>query len=145
MSDKLKYELLDFAARLCAVLPPLISTLCYFPVWIEQSPGATFSGMTLVIVFVCMIPFWRKIVGFAKNFTSTAMPVFWLVIFAIFMVLKEIVDKFIFISLFGLAGSLLSMGVCIFRNKFAPKKEKTSDTSEDDEEDNNEDGDVNDE
>lgn len=134
MSNKLKYELLDFAARLCAVLPPLISTLCFFPTWVEQSPGATFSGTTLVIVLICMIPFWKKIVGLAKNFTSTAMPVLWLVIFAVFMVLKEIVDKFVYISLFGLAGSLLSMGVCMIRNKYAPKKKKASDADAENEE-----------
>ena len=130
MSNRVKYELLDFFARLCAVLPPLIATLYFFPEWIEKSPGATFSGTTLVVILVCMIPFWRKLLGLAKNFTSTAMPVFWLVVFAVFMVLKDIVDKFIYISLFGLIGSLISMGICVFRNKYGIKTEKASDSDE---------------
>ena len=130
MSNRVKYELLDFFARLCAVLPPLIATLYFFPEWIEKSPGATFSGTTLVVILVCMIPFWRKILGLAKNFTSTAMPVFWLVVFAIFMVLKEIVDKFVYISIFGLIGSLISMGICVLRNKYNVQDKNGMDTFE---------------
>lgn len=128
MSNRVKYELLDFLARLCAVLPPLIATLYFFPEWIEKSPGATFSGTTLVVILVCMIPFWRKLLGLAKNFTSTAMPVFWLVVFAIFMVLKEIVDKFVYISIFGLIGSLISMGICVLRNKYNVQDKNGMDT-----------------
>ncbi|MBO7310579.1 MAG: hypothetical protein J6U86_04225 [Clostridia bacterium] len=138
MSNKLKYELLDIFARFCAVLPPLVATLYFFPEWIEKSPGATFSGTTLVIALICMIPFWKKLFDFAKNFTSTAMPVFWLVVFAVFMILKEIVDKFIYISLLGLLGSLISMGVCFWRNKYDTNKKMNNDDEDMIEENDNE-------
>lgn len=130
MSRKLKYELLDFLARVCAVVPPLAGTLYFFPAWVEESPHATFSGTVLVLVLVCMIPFWKKILGVTKNFTATAMPVFWIVLFAVFMILKEIVAQFVYISLFGLAGSVLSMGVCFFRNRYAPPSDNINEEKE---------------
>lgn len=120
MSNRAKYELLDFAARLCAVLPPLIATFYFFPEWVKTSPTATFSGTALVACLICMVPFWKKILAVGKNFTSASMPVFWLVIFAMFMVLKEIVDKVVIISLLGFCGSLLSISICFFRNKYKP-------------------------
>ena len=127
MSDRFKYEAWDFFARLCAVLPPLGTTLYFFPEWIERSPRATFSGMLVVWVLVCMIPFWKKIVSLAKEFTSTAMPVFWLISFVLMLVLKDIIDRFAYIALFGFIGSLISMVVCgVFRNKYAGSAQKGS-------------------
>jgi O-antigen/teichoic acid export membrane protein len=125
MSNRAKYELLDFAARVCAVLPPLIATFYFFPEWVQKSPSATFSGTALVVCLICMIPFWKKIFEVGKNFTSASMPIFWLVLFAVVMVLKEIVDKFVIISLLGFCGSLLSISICFFRNKYKPSESTT--------------------
>ena len=131
VSNKVKYELLDWTARICAALPPIIAAFYYFPEWIDQSPSATFSGMLLVVMLVSMVPFWKKIAGAAKKITVTSMPIFWLVAFAIFWSLKEIIDKFVFISLFGFAGSLLSMVICFFRNRYkTPEMEKENEVND---------------
>lgn len=124
MSDRLKYCLLDISARLCAVLPPLGATVYFFPSWVKSSAGATFSGTALVLIFLCMIPFWRKFVQLAEGLTETAVPVLWLAVFAISMILKNIIDKFIVISLFGLVGSAVSMAVCSFRNRYVKHGER---------------------
>ena len=118
MSNRMKYELWDFAARLCAVIPPLASSLFFFPEWLRQSPKATFSGTFLIACLVCMIPFWKKLMTVGKSLSGTSMPVFWLVVFGVFFMLKEIVDKVIYISLFGLIGSVISIGVCCIRNRY---------------------------
>ncbi len=127
MSDRMKYELWDFLARLCAVIPPLGATLFFFPEWIEQSPRATFSGMLLVATLICMVPFWKKILQISKSFSSTSMPVFWIILFAVFFVVRDIVDRIMYISLFGLLGSGISMAVCIMRNKYAYALSKETD------------------
>lgn len=120
MSDRFKYGLLDIAARFCAVLPPLGATVYFFPAWIEKSAGATFSGTALVLIFLCMIPFWKKTVRLAEGLTETGVPVLWLVIFAVSVILKNIIDKFVVISIFGLTGSVISMAVCAVRNRYVP-------------------------
>lgn len=126
MSNKLKYEMWDIAARLCACVFPLGASLYFFPEWLDSSPRATFSGMLLVAVLVCMIPFWKKLVSITKSLSSTSMPVFWLIVFAVFFCLREILDKMIYISIFGLIGSAVSMGICIIRNKYGENSDKES-------------------
>ncbi len=122
MSDRAKYTLWDFAARLCAAVPPLGATLRCFPEWLENSPRATVSGMLLVSVFVCMVPFWKKLKGLAGELSQTCAPVLWLALFFIFFTLKDIVDKMVFISLFGMLGSSVSMLLCRIRNRYGAER-----------------------
>ena len=118
MSHRVKYQLWDIAARTCAVLPPIGCSLYFFPAWVEESAGCTLSGITVLTVLVCMIPFWKKLRSFAKTLFSTSMPVFWLILFGVFYCLRFIADSIMYISLAGLGGSVISMLVCIKRNKY---------------------------
>ena len=133
MSDRVKYHLIDILARLCAAIPPFAATLYFFPVWIKQSSHATLSGTVVAAFLVCMIPFWKKIFEAAKDFslTNTSMLVFWLIIFAVFFALREIVNQMIYISLWGLVGAFISAGVCVFRNRFAESKNTDSEKETD--------------
>lgn len=117
MSPKNKYRMLDITARLCAVCPPLIATFYYFPEWIATSERATFSGMALVAILVCMIPFWKLFFNGLRKLTATSMPVFWLIMFALLFIVKEIIDKAIYVSLFGFAGSVASMVLFAYAKK----------------------------
>ena len=118
LSNKLKYESLDISARILSALPPFFTTLHYFPLWIEESPGATFSGVAVLSFIVCMVPMWRKVADLKKFIFSASMPVFWIIIFALFYFLAEIARSMIMISLAGLAGSLLSIPLILWRNKY---------------------------
>lgn len=133
MSDRVKYELWDILARFGAVLPPLGATLYFFPEWVQKSSGATFSGMLVVMALVLMIPFWRKIFSSLKNFTLTnaSMPIFWLVFCGVFFALQHIVDRMIYIGIFGLIGSMISIVICIKRNQYRPPTETTSNDRKD--------------
>lgn len=126
MSNRVKYVLLDIAARLCAAVPPFLATMYFFPVWTKQSPHATLSGTVVAAFLICMVPFWKKIFDTAKNFslTNASMPVFWLIIFGIFFALKEIVTQMIYISVWGIVGSLASAGLCALRNRYSEKKKE---------------------
>lgn len=123
MSNRMKYQLWDIAARLCAAIPPLIASGYFFPVWVEESPSSTFSGVIVVAFLVCMIPFWKKLQGLKEILLDTSMPVLWMVIYALVYCLKCIIDSIMYISLAGLAGSLVSMLVCVKRNRY--KEDKT--------------------
>lgn len=133
MSNKVKYELWDIFARLGAVLPPLGATLYFFPEWVKKSSGATFSGMLVAMALVFMIPFWRKIFFLLKNFTLTnaSMPVFWLLFCGMFFVLQHIVERMIYIGIFGLLGSMISIAICVKRNKYSPHGEMISNDRKD--------------
>ena len=123
LSNRVKYELLDITGRIIAALPPFFATLHYFPLWVEQSPGATLSGVAVLSFIVCMIPMWKKIANLKKYIFSASMPVFWIIMFALFYFLQEIASNIVMISLAGLAGSLLCVPMTIWRNRYRPKKD----------------------
>jgi len=118
MRSRTKYVLWDLGARLCATLPPLGATLYFFPLWVRESSGATFSGMTLVAIFVCMIPFWKKLVSGAKQLFETGMPVFWAILLGVLFLIRSILDQVLVIAIVGLGASLLSMLLCTLRNRY---------------------------
>ncbi|MBQ8345044.1 MAG: hypothetical protein IJY42_02125 [Clostridia bacterium] len=118
MTNHTKYVLLDLGARLCAALPPLITCFCFFPDWIEQSSSATFSGGTVAILLICLIPFWKQLGQMGKKLTETSMPVLWAVIFGAMFLLRSIIDQMTVIALVGLLSSLVSMGLCSLRNRY---------------------------
>ncbi|MBQ8836455.1 MAG: hypothetical protein IJ002_03200 [Clostridia bacterium] len=123
MSNKFKYGMWDLIARTVAVIPPIAAILYFFPEWIKRSPRATVSGTVVLAVLVCMIPFWKKLVELSKSLSSTGIPVFWLASGGAMYILKDIADRVFYICIFGFAGSLLSIAVCMFiRNRYLPSE-----------------------
>lgn len=118
LNNKVKYELIDILSRLVAAIPPFITTLCFFPLWIDESPGATVSGVAVLAFIVCMIPMWKKIADLKKFIFSASMPVFWIIVFAVFYFLQHIASSIVIISLAGLAGSLMCIPITMWRNKY---------------------------
>ena len=108
MRSKTKYKLYDLGARAAAVLPPATVTLYHFPLFIKNSSGATFSGMALFALFICMIPFWRKIGEVKKFLFSASTPVLWMIVIGVFYMLAEIATAVISIGVAGLGGSCAS-------------------------------------
>ena len=132
LSNKIKYELWDVLARIVSVIPPLITTVHFFPEWVKKSAGATWSGMIIIVALIIMIPLWKKLFAWAKEFTLTnaSMPIFWLIITGFCYLMQYIADKMICIGIAGLVGSLLSALICIRRNKYQEKDEsKTKEES----------------
>ena len=124
ISNKIKYEFWDVIARIVSAIPPLITTIYFFPEWVKKSASATWSGMIIVVILVLMIPLWKKIFAWAKEFTLTnaSMPILWLVLTGFCYLMQYISDKVLCISIAGLVGSLLSTGICIIRNKYRDNK-----------------------
>lgn len=108
MRSKTKYKLYDLGARAAAVLPPAAVTLYHFPLFVKESSGATFSGMALFALFICMIPFWRKIGDVKKFLFSASTPVLWMIVIGVFYMLAEIATAVISIGVAGLGGSCAS-------------------------------------
>ena len=73
--------------------------------------------MALVAIMVCMIPFWKLILRGLRALTATSMPVFWLIMFALLFIVRDIIDKALYITLFGLAGSVISIVVYAYAKK----------------------------
>lgn len=88
---------------LAAILPPAIAFLERFPVLKEKNYDAVVSWFAVLMLFVCTVPFWRKLKEMLKSPDATFL---WLAIFIIFAAIRNIVDGMIVVAFCGLCGNL---------------------------------------
>ena len=119
MNNKTKLILCDLAARVVAVAPPAAMTLYHVPLFVNRSAGATLSGLSLLALFVCMIPFWRKLKDIKSFLFNASTPVLWIIVVGVFFFLSKIADEVISIGVAGCVGSCLSAVIShISKKKF---------------------------
>lgn len=111
-----KYCLHIIGILLC-VLPPAICTLCYFPLWKEDSER-TLVGAVAFLLILSTIPLFKLI---KKKLESAASYVLWLILFLLFFFLSRIADEMTVISFYGFIGNLLG-AVCM---KLAERKDRS--------------------
>lgn len=103
MSYRTKAKIFTYSGVGLDVLAPFIATLTQFPVWIDRSSDATVSGLFVVMACLCVIPFLKQIKEYLKNPSA---PVMWLIVFCVFVVLRNICDEMIIVSLVGLIANI---------------------------------------
>ncbi len=100
--------------RICGVLisslPPIIAALSYFPLWKNESGAAALSGLTLALLLIGSAPIFKFLKRILK---SPSVCIIWLLIFILFVSLKEIADEMIVISFVGFVSNAL--GAIIFK------------------------------
>ncbi len=96
-----------FGFALC-VLPPIICTLFYFPLWSESAKAL--SGGVLLLALVSAIPVFKLL---KKHFESPASYTVWLFLFIIFFALSKIAAEMTVISFVGFISNAL--GALMFR------------------------------
>ena len=101
-----KKIILSFIALLFSVLPPLIATVTYFPVWAEKSGSHVISGLALLLTLICLGPIFKLIRRIVSSPSVTAI---WFILFILFFVLSKIAEEMIVISFFGFLGNLIGM------------------------------------
>lgn len=108
MTNATKGKLLCWLAIALDVGVPLAVTLTQFPIWVNRSSAATMSGLCLLLVVICCIPFFRQIKEYLK---SPSAPVLWTALFLIFVMLEAIASEIKIVCFFGAVanyiGSLL--------------------------------------
>ena len=106
MTTRIKYIILNAIALSISIVPPVVTTLMQFPIWIESSAEATLSGTVCLIVFVCCIPFYKQIINYMK---SPSVPVVWILIAAAMYIFKEIADQLFIVACVGAVSNLIGM------------------------------------
>ncbi len=111
-TPNLKLKILFFSlGMLFCVLPPIIATLSFFPLWIGDG-GTTklLSGFTLLLCILAYMPLIRAIKRILRSNSSYLM---WLIIFLFFLVLESIAYEMTVISFAGFIGGAL--GAVLFK------------------------------
>lgn len=96
-----KFALQFLGFSLC-IVPPLICTASYFPIWKESTQAL--SGGALLLLLISSIPIYKLI---KRKLSSPASYIIWLVLFVVFFTLSSIAEQMTVISFFGFVGNLL--------------------------------------
>ena len=91
---------------LLCVLPPVICTASYFPIW--QDSGQAVSGGVLLLLLIAAYPLYKFI---RQSLTSPAAYTVWLILFILFSLLSRIAVQMTVISFVGFIGNALG-AVC---------------------------------
>ena len=87
---------------------PLIATLTQFPIWVEKSSEATVSGLFLLFALLSAIPLAKQIKEFIK---SPSVWVLWIVLFAFFIMLRNIIDEMVIVCFVGMLSNIVGAGI----------------------------------
>ncbi len=110
MTERTKYFILYAVGLIVCIVPPVVAVLMNFPVWIHKSSAATLSGISLVLLVLCCIPFYKAILAYVRSASS---PVMWLLLFLFCFLFGSIVDEMTAISFVGAISN--TVGAVIFK------------------------------
>lgn len=110
MNDRTKYFVLYAVGLAVCIAPPAIAVLMNFPVWVQKSSAATLSGISLVLLVLSCIPFYKAILSYIKSASS---PIMWLLLFVFCFLFGAIVDEMTVISFIGVVSN--TVGAVIFK------------------------------
>ena len=104
MSNNVKGNILKTIAIIIDVGAPLAATLTQFPIWVQRSSEATFSGLFLLFAFISCLPFIKYIKAY---FRSPAVWVVWLVLFVFVFALSNIINEMEVVCFVGLVANCI--------------------------------------
>ena len=110
MKNTTKGKIIKAIAIILDVIAPLIATLSQFPVWVEKSSEATFSGMFILCAFLSCLPFINYIREYLK---SPSILVTWLIAFVLLIALNSIIEQMIVVCFVGLLANCV--GAIIYK------------------------------
>ncbi len=123
MTPKTKSRLLYFSGLLISVLPVLLATLSYFPLWCKRGGEYALSGITLILLIIAALPLLRTI---RARLRSPSAYTVWLIIFLLFYALSKIADEVVVIAFVGFISNLIGAFIFSLSRKIRGKGEKPS-------------------
>lgn len=96
---------------IACVIPPLLATFLQFPIWIHRGTEATMSGTFVVLAFLSVLPLIKYVKSLIK---APAIPLCWWILFALFLVLRSIIDEMIIVFLVGGISNMIGVGLFLY-------------------------------
>lgn len=96
---------LNLVGLIFSVVPPLVATLSYFPLFVEKGTGSVASGIALVLLIVSAVPLFKFV---RRALDSPSARTVWLVAFVLFFTLGRIADEITVISFVGALSNLIA-------------------------------------
>ena len=102
-----------------SILPPLLAVFSFFPIWKERGAEAMLSGISLFLILISAVPFFRAVKAALK---SPSAPLIWFVLFVLFFSLSKIADDITVISFIGFVSNLAGALFFSLAKRFEVKK-----------------------
>lgn len=106
--DKFANLVLHFIGFSLCIVPPLICTLSYFPLWKSAGYESCIAGGSAILLVLCFFPLLKFLTKAIRSYGSYLI---WLLCFLLFLALSKIAEQMTVISLVGFVGNLLG-SVC---------------------------------
>lgn len=95
---------LHLAGLLTCVVPAVICTLSYFPLWRATGAEYVLAGGTALLIVLAAFPFYKYV---REALRSAASYVLWLIIFVFCFLLSRVVEQLTVISFVGFISNLV--------------------------------------
>ena len=103
-------RLLRLVGFLFSVLPPLLTTVEYFPIWVREGGGAALSGSVFFCLLLSAVPLFRAL---RHRLRSPSAPLLFGFLWGFLTLFRRIIDGVIAVCFFGMLGNLI--GLILFR------------------------------
>lgn len=98
-----RYLLLRALGILLSVVPPMVCTLLYFPVFRAAGGEELICGGAVLLLIICALPAFRYL---KEHLRSPSVPLLWGACFLLFFALSKIAEEMIVISFVGWISNL---------------------------------------
>jgi Co/Zn/Cd efflux system component len=110
MKPTLRSAILNAVGLTLSVVPPIVATVSYFPIWREEGAASVISGFCLLLLLISALPLARYA---ARRLSSPSVWMLWTAIFLLFYFLGKIAEQMTVIALVGTISNIL--GAVLFR------------------------------
>lgn len=121
MTDRHKYLILSAFALLTCTVPSIVATVYFFPLWVSKGSETTVSGLSVLLLLLCIIPFVRTIKEALKSPDAKTV---WFILLLLFWLIRTIVDEMVVICGVGFLSNVLGSLLYAWRNKYSEVKER---------------------
>ena len=94
----MKQKVYFIIGSLLSVVPPAITTLSYFPLWVEAGASQTVSGLCALMLVVCATPLLRILM---RQLRTPSLPLFWTIAYLLFKCLASVICELCVIAFIG--------------------------------------------
>lgn len=115
MTARHKYLLFGTLALFICFVPPIATTLYYFPLWYQKGYDATVSGISVILLLICAIPLMRHI---KEIFANPSAKVIWFVGMVLFWALESIINEMIIVCAVGFISNCIGSIMYKVRDRY---------------------------
>ncbi|MBQ7343246.1 MAG: hypothetical protein IJW53_00610 [Clostridia bacterium] len=87
-----------------SVIPVVVATLSYFPLWLAREDASALSGICVLLIGAALVPMYKYL---GRMLRSPSAPLMWFAVFIVFLLLSKIANEMTVISFVGFTTNLI--------------------------------------